>query len=121
GDVAKDVPYNYKLDGRGVTRAASQGINTNHIAAFIGKQLNDAPLPPKLTQILDSWRTGPTTSVSLEQLMVLRTTSTEVMDKIWEAPGLRRYLGARLGEMAVIVRADQWEALRDALGEQGID
>ena len=121
GDVAKDAPYTYKLDGRGVTRAASQGINTHHITAFIGKQLNDAPLPPKLTQLLDSWRGGPTISVSLEQLMVLRTTSTEVMDKIWEAPGLRRYLGARLGEMAVIVRAEQWEALRDALGEQGID
>ena len=43
------------------------------------------------------------------------------MERIWEAPGLRRYLGARLGEMAVIVRADQWEALRDALGEQGIE
>jgi len=33
---------------------------------------------------------------------------------------LRRYLGARLGDLAVVVRADQWEALRSALDEKGI-
>ena len=49
-----------------------------------------------------------------------RTTAPETLDKIWDAPALRRYLGARLGPMAVIVRAGQWEGLRAALGEQGI-
>jgi len=119
--VSPGDPYTYKLDARGVSRAAGQGINTNHISAFISKQLNDAPLPPTIARLLESWRAGPATTVSLERLLVLRTTSPEVMERIWEAPGLRRYLGARLGEMAVIVRADQWEALRDALGEQGIE
>lgn len=119
--ISPGDPYTYKLDARGVSRAATQGINTSHISAFISKQLSDAPLPPTIARLLESWRSGPATSVSLERLLVLRTTSPDVMDRIWEAPGLRRYLGARLGEMAVIVRPDQWEALRDALGEQGIE
>jgi hypothetical protein len=119
--VSAGDPYTYKLDARGVSRGATQGINTTHIAAFVSKQLNDAPLPPTLARLLDSWTAGPKTSVSLEKLLVLRTTSPEVMERIWAAPALRRYLGARLGEMAVIVRADSWEALRDALGEQGIE
>jgi hypothetical protein len=53
-------------------------------------------------------------------LIVLRTTAPETLEFILETPNLRRYLGARLGPMAAIVRADQWEALRDALGSQGI-
>ena len=43
------------------------------------------------------------------------------MDFITDTPSLRRYLGARLGPMAVIVRADEWEALREGLGEHGIE
>ncbi len=113
-------PYTYKLDPRGIARAGAQGISVGHITAFLTKATGDQPLPPKLAQLLETWRAGPTTTVSMERLLILRTTSPEVLDKIWESPALRRYLGARLGEMAVIVRADQWEALRDALGEQGI-
>lgn len=113
-------PYLYKLNAEGVARASKQGINTGHIAAFVSKALDGAPLPPTIQRLLENWKEGPATTVSIERLIVLRTTAPEVMAKIWETPALRRYLGARLGEMAVIVRADQWEALRDALGEQGI-
>jgi hypothetical protein len=113
-------PYTYRLNAQGVEQAAKQGINTGHIAAFLSKALDGAALPTGIQRLLDNWRVGPSTSVSMERLLVLRTTAPETMNRIWEMPALRRYLGARLGDMAVIVRADQWEALRDALGEQGI-
>ena len=58
--------------------------------------------------------------VTLEQVIIIRTTAQETMDTIWETPATRRYLGARLGPMAAVVRPDQWSALRDVLGEQGI-
>ncbi|MGV2435097.1 MAG UNVERIFIED_CONTAM: hypothetical protein LVT10_09690 [Anaerolineae bacterium] len=53
-------------------------------------------------------------------MVVLRTTSTQVLDEIYNTPLFRQYLGARLGEMAGAVRRDKWEQLRDALGGQGI-
>ncbi|NOG48887.1 MAG: hypothetical protein HND48_05095 [Chloroflexi bacterium] len=59
--------------------------------------------------------------MSSEQVVVLRTTSIEVLDAIWKEPQFRRYLGARLGETAVTVRADRLEALEAALGAAGID
>jgi hypothetical protein len=113
-------PYTYKLDARGVSRASEQGINTGHIAAFITKALDGGALPAAIAKLLDNWRSGPVTTVTMERLLVLRTTSPDTMEQIWEMPALRRFLGGRLGPMAVIVRADQWEALRAALGEQGI-
>jgi len=42
------------------------------------------------------------------------------MKLIMETPALRRFMGAQLGEMAAIVRADNMNELRDALGGYGI-
>lgn len=118
--ISAGDPYNYKVDGAGIQRAAEQGINTGHIASFISRALGDAPVPANITRLLENWRGGASAAVSLEKLQVLRTTAPETLDKIMDTPSLRRYLGARLGPMAVIVRAGQLDGLRTALGEQGI-
>jgi hypothetical protein len=112
--------YTYRLDAESIQRAAAQGINVGHIRAFLSKALGDGAIPPSVTRLLETWKSGASATVTLEQVMIIRTTAQETMDAIWEAPATRRYLGARLGPMAAIVRADQWTGLRDALGEQGI-
>lgn len=120
--AAANAPYSYRLTPQSVRHAGEQSITPAHIAAFVKRALpEDAALPPNITKLLELPQTGATSTVSLERLLVLRTTARETLDFIFETPALRRYLGARLGEMAVIVRADQWEALRDALAERNID
>jgi len=114
-------PYIYKLDAGGIQRGAEQGITTEHIASFLKRMTGDKALPPAITRLLEAWQEGSTSSVTLERLLVLRTTAPETLDFILDTPALRRYLGARLGPMACVVRADGWEALRDALGERGIE
>ncbi len=118
---SREAPYGYRLDAEGIKRAAEQNITTAHIAAFLKRVLNDAPLPKNLARLLETWQAGATAAVSFERLLVLRTTAVETLDFIAETPALRRYLGARLGPMAVVIRADQWEALKAALEAQGID
>jgi hypothetical protein len=112
-------PYVYRLDAAGVQRAAAQNISTENIAKFVTR-VTGVPLPEPVLRLLQNWRTGPTASVSLESHIILRTTAPETLDMIFNEPTLRRYLGARLGDMACIVRADQWEALTQALGQRGI-
>ena len=112
--------------------AAAQGIETGHIAAFITRVTNDGTVPPPIKALLEKWKAEPAPdggqqargvggSATMERMLVLRTTSQETLDFIVDTPALRRYLGARLGPMAVAVRADQWEALTEALGSEGID
>ncbi len=114
-------PFVYTLDAPGIQRAASQGITTQHIHAFINRQLEGKPMPLPIVKLLRNWREGAKTAVTFEALTVLRTTAESTLDKIFAAPALRRYLGARLGPMACVVRAGQWETLQAKLGEHGIE
>lgn len=113
-------PYYYRMDADGIQLGAEQGITTDHIAAFLKRHGEGQQLPPVIARLLQTWQGGESTRVSFERLLVLRTTSPEALDRIYEAPALRRYLGAKLGAMACIIREGQETALRDALGEAGI-
>jgi hypothetical protein len=118
--ISAGDPYTYRLQGDSIAAAAEQGISVSHIAAFLNKANNDAPLPAAIQRLLENWRGGATAAVTFERLLVLRTTASETLDFIFDTPALRRYLGARLGPMAVVIRADQWGALQTALGEHSI-
>ena len=119
GSVAANN-YAYRLDPAGIEQAAQQGINVGHIGAFITRALGEQALPPAAARLLENWKTGPTATVVLERLLVLRTTAPETLDLIMDTPGIRRFMGARLGPMAAVVRAEDLRDLRDALGEHGI-
>jgi hypothetical protein len=113
-------PFIYRLDGDGIQMATAQGITTQHIEAFLKRQLDNKPLPPLLAKLLDTWQSGASAEVTFEKLLVLRTTSPEIMERIYNEPALRRFLGARLGPMACVIRSGQEEDLQVALGESGI-
>jgi hypothetical protein len=120
GKATATTPYTYKLTPESIRRANEQDITADHITTFLKRIINNAPLPASVAKLLMPPSTSAVSSVTLERVLVLRTTSLEVMNFILETPATRRYLGARLGDLAVVVRADQWEALRTALDEKGI-
>lgn len=111
-------PYVYKLDAKGIARANGQGIDIGHIGAFLTKIVN--PIPPAIQRLLQNWQGGSVAAVTFERVIIVRTTSVEVMNRIMDMPATRRFLGARLGDTAAIILADQADALRDALGEIGV-
>ena len=112
--------YYYRLDAEGIQRAAQQGITTQHIATFLQRQLNGKPLPNQITSLLNTWSGGAAAEVSFERVLVLRTTSPDILDRIYNEPSLRRYLGAKLGAMACIIRDGQENDLKSALESSGI-
>lgn len=114
-------PYLYRIDAASFQRAAAQDISAKHIHSFITRQLDGKPMPLPIVKLLRNWQAGAHTSVTFESMIVLRTTAEETLDKILAIPALRRYLGARLGPTACALREDQWEALRDSLGENAIE
>ncbi len=119
--VGSGDPYVYRLDGDSIQRAAAQNINAGHIQAFIARHLDGKPMPIPIAKLLRSWQDDARTSLSFESLTVLRTNSEEALDKIFAMPVFRRYLGARLGPMACVIRERQWDDLREKLGEHGVE
>ena len=114
-------PYHYRVDAASIQRAAAQDISAKHIHSFIARQLDGKPVPLPIIKLLRQWQAGAKTSVTFESMIVLRTTAEETLDKILAIPAFRRHLGARLGPTACALRKDQWEALRDSLGENAIE
>lgn len=110
--------YLYQLDADGIAIAGKQGIAIEQIESFLRSAVG--ALPESVTAFLETWRLGAAAAVTLERVIVLRTTSDQVLDALWEDPATRRYFGARLGPTAVVVRAGQIARLRDALGKRGI-
>ncbi|MEL6271684.1 MAG: hypothetical protein AAFR22_17895, partial [Chloroflexota bacterium] len=100
-------PFAYVLDMSGVRQADTQGINTGHITTFLRRMLGDDPVPEKIERVLRAYQSGDAGNVTLTPMVVLRTTSEQVLDDIVATPELRRFLGARLGPMAVAVRQNQ--------------
>ena len=119
--VAAGDPYIYSIDGASVERAESQGISRQQIQTFLTNQLAGKQLPLPVIKLLREWDGRAKTSVTLESQIVLRTTSEEEMQRIFTFPAYRRYLGARLGPMACVVRADQWQQLQTRLEEDTIE
>ena len=116
---AGDV-YRYRLSPRGLRRASVQGITDRHIRAFLSRVTAGASLPEKVAAMLTHWAQTAHAEATIEHLLVLRMTSAEALDAALDEPAIRRYLGARLGPEAVIVRPGQAAALQDALAEHGI-
>jgi len=56
--LGSDAAFRYKLDRAGVAQADSQEITVDHIRAFLGRVLDDAPIPERVEQVLANWRGG---------------------------------------------------------------
>ncbi len=112
-------PYRYRFSLRGLRRASIQGIEGRHVRAFLSRALGTEALPTGVTTLLERWSQTTEPDATIEPLLVLRMTSEQALDGVLDEPALRRYLGARLGPQAVIVRPGQTVALQTALAEQG--
>ena len=103
----------------GLRRAAQQGLQVEAIHAFLRRASGEA-LPEPVVQMLAQWGKVGQADVWLTSAVILRTTTPEALQTMLETPEIRRYLGATLGPMAVIVREGQEHALAAALQEHGI-
>lgn len=111
--------YSYRLTSESLRRAAEQGIQVQHVQAFL-QRVATTPLPESVLTMLSTTRDDGAASVVLEQLIVLSVDTPEMMQTIWETPEIRRFLSRKIGLQAIAVRTDQWRELLDELQKRGI-
>lgn len=118
--TSADAPYTYTINMQSLDQAEAQGIQAEHINSFLKRFMTNEPIPEQIANLLKHWRTGDGAVVTLTSMVVLRTTSEDTLNMIFDTPELRRYLGSRLGPTAVAVRPDQASTLASALTQMGI-
>lgn len=112
-------PYVYMLTSKGFKRAEQQGIKPENVETFLQRTTGQT-IPQSVQTIIENWRKAQGSSTVLQRMLVLRVDTEALMTVIWDTPELRRFLGTKLGPLAVAVREDQWEGLVAALEEKGI-
>jgi hypothetical protein len=112
--------YTYRIEKSSLQRATEQGISVQQIEAFLKKQLDNRPIPAGIMRLLSFTESAPVANVSFEYVLVIRTTSKDVLDKMYDEPATRRFLGARLGDMAAVILKDKYENLKAMLEQNGI-
>ncbi len=110
--------YLYRITPASLALAQKQGLQVRHLLAFLGKAAVN-PVPPALASALNRWEKQGV-EVRMNELLVLRVTSPDLLETLRKSPKVSRYLGAALGPSAVEVRRRDWERLRAALVEVGV-
>ena len=119
-NVHEGSTYRYRFSPGGLRRATIQGIQPGHVRGFLARKLGGDTVPDTVKTLLERWEHTAEADATIEQITVLRTASAEALDAVYDDPAVRRYLGARLGPDAVIVRPGQAAALQNALAQFGV-
>jgi len=116
--VRSGDPFVYRLAPASLGRARRQGITIGRILEFLA-QSTRAPVPRFVEAALTRWeaRGG---EARLEQCVLLRLASEELMTEVSTSPFVRGLLGEQVGPAAVTVPRRNWSALIAALGRLGL-
>lgn len=116
--LSENTPYHYRISLNSLESAKNQSITPDQITAFL--QRTGGSIPDGVTRLLKLFTMAPVSSATVEAMWVLRVTSKATLDLLYETPALRRFFGARLGDLAAALRADTIEQAAEAFREHGI-
>lgn len=109
--------YAYRLTPASLERARERGITVTRILPFLREAAGD--VPSALIGALHRWeRAG--REATLEDVLVLKLKSAELLETLRATPSLRELLGEALGPTAIALRRADADKLRAALAEVGI-
>jgi hypothetical protein len=113
----KETPeaYAYRLTSASLGRARKQGLTVSHLLALLRRHA--ATVPPSLVRALERWEQHGT-QARLEQFVVLRVTTSEIMQAL-RASRAARFLGEPLSPTAIAVKPGAWLKILAALAELG--
>lgn len=108
--------YYYEITPASLKRAEEQGLLPKHLIALLRKH-SQSGLPPNLYEALLRWQEEGQ-QASLEEVVVLRLASPEILQALRSSPA-GRYLGEAFGPTTVTVKPVGIPALRHALAQLG--
>jgi hypothetical protein len=116
--ITPGQPYLYRLTPAALAGAQGQGISAERILQFL-EEASGRPLPTSVKRAIARWAERGTEG-RLETAVVLRVREAAILETLRANPRTRTFLGESLGDLAVMVRLDDWEGLREATAQLGL-
>ena len=111
-------PYRYRLVPSSLAQARDQGIAPERMLAFL-ESASGRPVPPSVRRGISRWAERGVEG-RLQATVVLRVADPTILETLRTNPKTRDFIAEALGELAVVVRAGQWEAFRQAVAGLGL-
>jgi hypothetical protein len=116
--VVAGKPYQYILTPESLARAAEQGIDAQRVLTFLA-DVSNRPIPAGTKRAIERWGERGV-EARLESVVILRVNDAAVLDTLRSNPRTKPYIGAALGDLAVIVRHSDWQKLRQITAQLGL-
>ncbi len=116
--VEPGQPYAYRLTPQSLVSAQEQGIQPDRVLSFL-EEASDRPLPVSVKRAISRWQERGVEG-RLETAVILRVKEAAILETLRANPKTRDLLGESLGDLAVIVRPDDWLELQKITAELGL-
>jgi hypothetical protein len=116
--VVAGKPFVYRLTPPSLTEAAEQNINPERVVAFL-EEAGGRPIPASAKRAIERWAERGTEG-RLTQAVILRVRSADILDTLRNNAKTRPYIEESLGDLAAIVRREDWQKLRQAAAQLGL-
>jgi hypothetical protein len=106
----------YRLTPQSLARARAEGMTPAVLEAWFSQRVGE-PISPAARLLITGPQVPPP---ELRRHLVLHVESEEVADGLMQWPATRELIAGRLGPLALSVEEGKLEALRQRLGELGV-
>lgn len=111
-------PWRYRLTPASLGEANEAGITPERIGQFL-EQASGRPVPPSVQRAISRWAERGVEG-RLQNVIVLRVGDQAILDTLRTNAKTRDYIAESLGDLAVVIRKDAWQAFQQATAQLGL-
>lgn len=111
-------PFRYHLTPTSLERAREDGIEPDRVLSFLHEASGRA-IPASVKRAIERWSQNGVEG-RLQQVIVLRVRDASILDTLQNNPKTKPFIGERLGELAAMLRTDDWREFQQATAQLGL-
>lgn len=116
--VQPGQPFGYRLTPASLQAAKEEGIAAERILQFLA-EASGRPLPVSVKRAITRWAEHGVEG-RLETAVILRVRDKEILDTLRNNSKTRDYIAESLGDLAAVIRHEDWGAFQAAVAELGL-
>ncbi len=111
-------PFRYHLTPSSLKRARDEGIQPDRVLAFL-QDTSGRAIPAAVKRAIERWSQNGLEG-RLQRAVILRVRDAQILDTLQANAKTRHYFGERLGDLAAVIRTDDWREFQRATAELGL-